>query len=79
MIDPEAHGIKGMIQDAPTLAATGLMAAVAFATVAGISGFLVDPGSAGFRGRLLNLTDAVDVGDVALLGQAGQHSPDPLA
>jgi len=59
-----------MMQDAPTLAATGLIAAVAFATVAGFIGFLVDPGSAGFRGRLLNLTDTVDVGDVALLGIA---------
>jgi hypothetical protein len=52
------------------LAATGLAAAVAFATVAGIIGFLVAPNSAGFRGRLLNLTDTVDVGDVALLGIA---------
>jgi hypothetical protein len=65
-----ASGIKGMIEDAPTLAATGLIAAVAFATVAGLFGFLVDPGSEGFRGRLLNLTDTVDVGDVALLGLA---------
>jgi hypothetical protein len=59
-----------MMQDAPTLAATGLIAAVAFATVAGFVGFLVNPGTAGFRGRLLNLTNTVDVGDVALLGIA---------
>jgi hypothetical protein len=59
-----------MMQDAPTLAATGLIAAVTLAVVAGFIGFLVDPGTAGFRGRLLNLTDTVDVGDVALLGIA---------
>jgi hypothetical protein len=59
-----------MMSDAPTLAATGLIAAVAFATVAGFFGFLVNPGTAGFRGRLLNLTNTVDVGDVALLGVA---------
>jgi hypothetical protein len=70
MTDPDAHGIKGMYEDAPTLAATGLMAAVAFATVAGFFGFLVNPGAEGFRGRLLNLTDTVDVGDIALLGIA---------
>jgi hypothetical protein len=62
--------VRGILADAPTLAATGLIAAVAFATFAGFIGFLVDPGTAGFRGRLLNLTDTVDVGDVALLGIA---------
>ncbi len=59
-----------MMSDAPTLAATGLIVAVGCATVAGFFGFLVNPGSAGFRGRLLNLTNTVDVGDVALLGIA---------
>jgi len=63
-------GIKGLLNDPPTLAATGLLAAVVFATVAGFFGFIHDPGSAGFRGRLLSLTDTVDVGDVALLGIA---------
>jgi hypothetical protein len=69
-VGASASGIVGMIQDAPTLAASGLIAAVGFATVAGLFGFLVNPGSEGFRGRLLNLTDTVDVGDVALLGIA---------
>jgi hypothetical protein len=59
-----------MLQDPPTLAATGLIAAEVFAVVAGWFGFLADPLSSGFRGRLLNLTNTVDVGDVALLGIA---------
>ena len=59
-----------MARDPSTLAATGLLAAVLFATVAGLIGFLADPGSFGFRGRLLQLTGTVDVGDVALLGIA---------
>jgi len=59
-----------MVADPSTLAATGLLAAVVFATGAGLIGFLADPGSAGFRGRLLALTNTVDVGDVALLGIA---------
>lgn len=59
-----------MVADPSTLAATGLIAAVLFATGAGLIGFLGNPGLAGFRGRLLSLTDTVDVGDVALLGIA---------
>lgn len=59
-----------MVADPSTLAATGLVAAVLFATGAGLIGFLADPGLAGFRARLLALTDTVDVGDVALLGIA---------
>ena len=69
-----------MMKDAPTLAASGLIAAVACATVAGFFGFLVNPGLAGLRGRLLNLTNTVDVGDVALLGIAAVLllvTPDP--
>jgi len=59
-----------MVADPSTLAATGLIAAVVFATGAGLIGFLADPSFAGFRGRLLALTNTVDVGDVALLGIA---------
>jgi hypothetical protein len=62
--------MRGLMADASTLAASGLIAAVGLAIVAGFFGFLVDPGTAGFRGRLLNLTDTVDVGDIALLGIA---------
>ena len=63
-------GMAGMLKDPPTLAATGLIAAEVFAVVAGWFGFLADPLLSGFRGRLLNLTNTVDVGDVALLGIA---------
>ena len=85
MSDPTAHqpepddpqkpaggtaGMAGMLKDPPTLAAAGLIAAEVFAVVAGWFGFLADPSGAGFRGRLLNLTSTVDVGDVALLGIA---------
>lgn len=66
----QSGGNAGMLADASTLASTGLLAAVLFATGAGIINFLGDPGSAGFRGRLLQLTNTVDVGDVALLGIA---------
>ncbi|MEJ7765222.1 MAG: hypothetical protein WKF86_06980 [Acidimicrobiales bacterium] len=59
-----------MASDPSTLAATGLIAAVLFATGAGIVGFLANPGRGGFRARWLALTDTVDVGDVALLGIA---------
>jgi hypothetical protein len=62
--------MAGMLKDPPTLAATGLIAAEVFAVVAGWFGFLADPLLSGFRGRLLNLTNTVDVGDVALLGIA---------
>ncbi len=59
-----------MAADPSTLAATGLLAAVLFAIGAGMIALLGDPGAAGIRGRLLNLTNTVDVGDVALLGIA---------
>jgi len=59
-----------MAADPSTLAATGLVAAVLFAIGAGLIAFLADPGLSGFRGRLLNLTNTVDVGDVAILGIA---------
>jgi len=59
-----------MAADPSTLAATGLVAAVIFAIGAGLIGFLGEPLVGGFRGRLLNLTNTVDVGDVALLGIA---------
>jgi hypothetical protein len=59
-----------MAADPSTLAATGLIAAVLFAIVAGFIGFLGEPVAGGFRTRLLNLTVTVDVGDVALLGVA---------
>ena len=60
-----------MAADPSTLAAAGLIAAVLFATGAGLIGFLADPGRrGGFRVRLLALTETVDVGDVALLGIA---------
>jgi len=59
-----------MAADPSTLAATGLIGAVVFAIVGGFLGFLGHPLVLGFRGRLLNLTDTVDVGDVALLGIA---------
>jgi hypothetical protein len=60
----------GMTADPSTLAATGLLAAVVFAIVAGLINFLADPSPGGFRLRLLQLTNTVDVGDVALLGIA---------
>jgi len=65
-----------MAADPSTLAATGLIAAVLFAIGAGLLAMLGDPGNDGatgtdgVRGRLLNLTATVDVGDVALLGIA---------
>jgi len=59
-----------MASDPSTLAATGLIAAVLFAVVGGLIAFVGHPLAYGFRGRLLNLTDTVDVGDVALLGVA---------
>ncbi len=62
--------MAGMVADPSTLAATGLIAAVLFAIGAGLLAVLGDPGPSGFRGRLLNLTNTVDVGDVALLGIA---------
>jgi len=71
---PAAGGLlgnaPGMTADPSTLAATGLLGAVVFAIVAGFINFLADPSPAGFRLRLLQLTNTVDVGDVALLGIA---------
>jgi hypothetical protein len=66
----KSGGMAGMVADPSTLAATGLIAAVLFAIVAGLIAVLGDPGPSGTRGRLLNLTNTVDVGDVALLGLA---------
>jgi hypothetical protein len=68
----EEGGVQGIIADPATLASTGLLIAVLFAVVAGIIGFFTDANviTSGFRGRMLNLTDTVDVGDVALLGIA---------
>lgn len=63
-------GLRGMVSDASTLASTGLIFAVLFAIVGGIIGAFADPVTGGTRARLLNLTDTVDVGDVALLGLA---------
>lgn len=59
-----------MAADPSTLAATGLIAAVLFAIGAGFIAVLGDTGPDGTRGRLMNLTNTVDVGDVALLGIA---------
>jgi hypothetical protein len=74
MSDPQGQpapgGVGSMTADPSTLASTGLLAAVLFAVVAGLFNFLGDPGSAGAKGRLLALTETVDVGDVALLGIA---------
>lgn len=64
------HGVGGLLADPSTLASTGLLTAVLFAVVAGVVNFLGDPGGAGLSGRLLALTETVDVGDVALLGIA---------
>jgi hypothetical protein len=60
-----------MTADPSTLAATGLLAAVLFAVVAGIINFFGSPAEGiAFADRLLALTETVDVGDVALLGIA---------
>ncbi len=63
-------GLGGMAADPSTLAATGLLAAVLFAIVGGLFEAVTSAPVGGFRGHLLNLTDTVDVGDVALLGIA---------
>src|SRR5439155_6950841 len=65
-------GIQGIIKDPATLAATGLLIAVLLAVFAGVIGFFTDVSAldSGFKARMLNLTDTVDVGDVALLGIA---------
>ncbi len=59
-----------MVSDASTLASTGLILAVLFAIIGGIIGAFADVATGGTRAHLLNLTDTVDVGDVALLGLA---------
>jgi hypothetical protein len=58
----------GMFQDPSTLAATGLLIASVFNLIGGFINSLSDPVGEGVRGRLLSLTDVVDIGDVALLG-----------
>ena len=63
-------GMAGMAADPSTLAATGLIVAEILAVIAGIIGVFADPVTGGVRARLLNLTDTVDVGDVAVLGIA---------
>ena len=66
----DPRGVSGMAADPSTLAATGLLAAVLFAVVAGVINFFGDPGGITMSERLLALTETVDVGDVALLGIA---------
>ena len=66
----ELGGLQGMVSDASTLASTGLIFAVLFAIIGGVIGAFADVAGAGTRAHLLNLTDTVDVGDVALLGVA---------
>src|SRR5436190_668326 len=87
MSDPKGQplegGIQGIIADPATLASTGLLIAVLFAIVAGLVGFFTDANvlDTGFKARMLNLTDTVDVGDVALLGIAVALlllTPDPM-
>ena len=74
MSDPRGNplegGIQGIIKDPATLAAPGLLIAVLFAIVGGVVGFFTTANAldTGFKARMLNLTDTVDVGDVALLG-----------
>lgn len=68
---PAPHGLAGIAADPSTLASTGLLAAVLFSVVAGVLElFTKNAAMAGFPGHLLNLTDTVDLGDVAILGIA---------
>jgi hypothetical protein len=71
--DPSTGGspgaMGGMFRDPSTLAATGLLAS-ALNVLGGIINSLSDPGVGGFRERLYQLTDVVEIGDVALLGLA---------
>ena len=62
--------LGGLFRDPATLAATGLLIASAFNVVAGFINVFTDPEGEGIRGRLLSLTDVVEIGDVALLGLA---------
>jgi len=67
---PDPSGMKGMFHDASTLAATGLLLAVALAIVAGLFNAATNQIMNETRERLLSLTNTVDVGDVALIGLA---------
>ncbi|GEM_PF-1725367 len=58
----------GLFQDPSTLAATGLLVASIFNIIGGFINVFTDPLGDGIRGRLLLLTDVVEIGDVALLG-----------
>lgn len=60
----------GLFRDPATLAATGLLIASMFNIVGGVINFFTDPLGFGLRGRLLGLTDIVEIGDIALLGLA---------
>jgi hypothetical protein len=62
--------LGGLFRDPSTLAATGLLTASILNVVGGFINFLTDPVGEGIRGRLLSLTDVVEIGDVALLGLA---------
>lgn len=76
----QAQNKASMFTDPSELAATGLIAAVLFAIVAGLINFFGDVGFGGFSTRLLQLTATVDVGDIALLGIATALlllTPDP--
>jgi len=72
--DPSTGGspgaMGGMFRDPSTLAATGLLLASALNVLGGIINSLSNPGVGGFRERLYQLTDVVEIGDVALLGLA---------
>jgi hypothetical protein len=68
--DEGAGMLGGLFRDPATLAATGLLIASAFNVVAGFINVFTDPEGEGVRGRLLSLTDVVEIGDVALLGVA---------
>ncbi len=66
---PARPGILGgLFRDPSTLAATGLLVASVFNVVGGFINFFSDPVGEGVKGRLLSLTDVVEIGDVALLG-----------
>jgi hypothetical protein len=60
----------GLFRDPSTLAATGLLIASLFNVIAGLVNVFTDPEGEGVRGRLLSLTDVVEIGDVALLAVA---------
>ncbi len=66
----EPSGFIGIFNDPSTLAATGFIVAVMCSAGAGLVNFLSDAGSSELKVRLLQLTDTVDIGDVAVLGIA---------